>query len=418
MDQVSGIQKYGFQHLVPLETAINTYFPRFPMLQIEEFLLEHALNRILAADILAPINLPPFARSAMDGFAIKASDSFGATASKPKELDLAGEIPIGNVPKHDLKTGQAMEIATGAPLPPGADAVIRVEDTKVYGKRVKIFQAIPPQQNVTLEGEDVSKGVVVLRKGEEIRPDQLGLLRSLGIEKVKAARQPRLAFLATGDELIAPGNPLAPGKIYDSNNLMNSALLSRYGAQVVVQKILPDKPDVIKQEIQAVLNSIDVVVCSGGTSVGTKDFLPRVVQEMGEIVVHGIGLKPGSPVLLGIVSGKPIICLPGFPVANYIGVVTILGPLLRHLQGATKRDPRPIVYGQIAKNVSVKGLGRINYLRVNLQENETGYKVIPTKLSGSGILRSLVESDGLVEIPADVEGLEEGQIVKVFLHLR
>jgi len=418
MNQVGGIEKYGFQALVPLETAIAKYFPHFSALGFEDVLLEQALNRILGEDVIAPINLPPFARSAMDGFAIFAKDSFGASPSKPKLLDIAGEIAIGNVPQHELNEGQAMEIATGAPLPRGADAVIRVEDTKVEGSRVKIFQAIPPQRNVILEGEDVTAGSLILHKGEEIRPDHIGLLRSLGIQKLKLAKQPRLVLLATGDELILPGKPLAPGKIYDSNNLMNSALLSRYGAVVVTQELLPDDPAIIRQEVLTGSNNMDVVVCSGGTSVGKKDFLPQVLQELGEIVIHGIAQKPGSPILLGKVGGKPVICLPGFPVANFISIITILGPLLRYLQGALKRDPRPIVFGRIAKNVSVKGLGRINYLRVNLQETDTGYVIVPKKLSGSGILRSLVESDGLVEIPADVEGLEEGEIVKVFLHLR
>ncbi len=418
MDHVGGIQKYGFQHLVPLATAIATYFPRFSLLGKEEILLEHSPNRILGDDIIAPINLPPFARSAMDGFAINAKESFGASPSKPKLIDLVGEIPIGGIPVRDVGPGQAMEIATGAPLPKGADAVIRLEDTKVEGKKVKIFAAIPPQQNVTLEGEDVARGSLILHKGEEIRPDHLGLLRSMGLEKVSVARQPRVGMFATGDELMPPGQPLPPGKIYDSNNLMNSALLSRYGAMVVSQRLLPDNPSVIKQEILAGIETLDVVVCSGGTSVGKKDFLPQIVQELGEIVVHGIGQKPGSPILLGIINKKPVICLPGFPVANYIGIIAVLGPLLRHLQGALKRDPRPVVFGRIAKNVSVKGLGRINYLRVNLQETNDGYVIVPKKLSGSGILRSLAETDGLVEIPADVEGLEEGQVVKVYLHMR
>ncbi len=418
MDQVGGIQKYGFQQLVPLATAIATYFPRFSLLGKEVILLEQAPNRILGDDLIAPINLPPFARSAMDGFAINAKDSFGASPSKPKLLDLVGEIPIGGVPKHELGPGQAMEIATGAPLPKGSDAVIRVEDTKLEGKQVKIFTAIPPQQNVTLEGEDVAAGTLILHKGEELRPDHLGLLRSLGLERVEVATQPRLGLFATGDELMPPGKPLAPGKIYDSNNLMNSALLSRYGATVAVHQLLPDDPSIIKQQILAGIKIADVIVCSGGTSVGKKDFLPQIVQDLGEIVVHGVGQKPGSPILLGIINKKPIICLPGFPVANYIGIIAILGPFLRHLQGALKQDPRPVVFGRIARNVSVKGLGRINYLRVNLQESNDGYVVVPKKLSGSGILRSLAETDGLVEIPADVEGLEEGQVVKVYLHLR
>ncbi len=418
MDQVSGLQKYGFQNFIPLDMAINQYFPRFAPLESEDVGLELALNRILGADIIAPINLPPFDRSAMDGFAINANDSFGASALKPKQLDIVGEIAIGDKPSYNLRSGQAMAIATGAPLPHGADAVIRVEETKAEGNRLKIFQAIPPQQNVSFEGEEVTKGAIVLRKGEEIRPDQLGLLRSMGMEKIKVARQPRLILLATGDELSPPGKLLVPGKIFDSNNLMNSALLSRYGAVVIAQKVLPDNPDVIRREILVAINAADAVVCSGGTSVGSKDFLPRVVQDVGEIVVHGVGSNPGSPILLGIISGKPIVCLPGFPVANYIGIVKILGPLLRQLQGARIRDPRPFVFGRIAKNVSVKGLGRINYLRVNLQETGAGFAIIPKALSGSRILRSLTESDGLVEIPADVEGLEEGQIVKVFLHLR
>ncbi|OLS15125.1 MAG: Molybdopterin biosynthesis MoeA protein [Promethearchaeota archaeon CR_4] len=322
------------------------------------------------------------------------------------------------MPSHALNEEQAMEIATGAPIPRGADAVIRVEDTKVENNRVKIFQSIPPQRNIIQEGEDVTLGSVILHKGEEIRPDHLGLLRSLGIQKLKLARQPRVGILATGDELVPPGKPLPPGKIYDSNNLMNSTLLSRYGGIIVYQKLLPDDPALIRQEILAGSNSMDFVVCSGGTSVGKKDFLPQVLKELGEIVVHGVAQKPGSPILLGKVNEKPVICLPGFPVANYISNVTIVGPFLRYLQGALKKDPRPVVFGEIKKNVSVKGLGRINYLRVNLQETNTGYVVIPKKLSGSGILRSLVESDGLVEIPANVEGLEEGEIVKVFLHIR
>lgn len=413
----SNLHKHGFQDVTPLEEAIGKFFPLFPQLSAEIVSLDKALERCAANDIRAPNNVPPFRRSAMDGFAIRAEDSFSATPTNPKPLEIIGSIQIGEFKEIDLDHNQAVEVATGAPVPVSSTAVIKVEETKVEGSTVQIFNNLPPGKNIAPAGEDIAEGRVVLEAGTIITGAHVGLLAACGVPEISVRCIPRVIILGTGDELVPPTENLSPGKIHESNTVMTSVLLDHYGARVVETRHLPDDLSTIEDAIQSATQTADLVLCSGGTSVGRKDFLPQAVAELGEIIVHGVGQKPGSPVLLGRIHEKPVICLPGFPVANYIGIMKIAGPLIRHLQGAKERDPRKMVFGVLAKRVSAKGFGFINHLRVKLEETATGYQVHPVKLAGSGILRSITESDGFVEIPANCEGFEKGEVVKVYLHL-
>ncbi|MHA1731333.1 MAG: molybdopterin molybdotransferase MoeA [Promethearchaeota archaeon] len=410
------LNRYGFQELTPVQSAIDQFFPMFGTLPAETVDMALSLGRIVAREVTAPNPIPPFPRSAMDGYAIRAEDTFGVTPSKPKKLRLVGKIPIGEYSDVALQPGQAVEIATGAPVPEGADAVIKVEDTREDGEFVEVFSALAPGKNVAPVGEDTPEGRVIAHAGCQLTPAHVGLLCAAGVDRVLVSRRPRVALIGTGDELLPPGVPLEPGKIHESNNAMNRALLSFYGAEVVEQEHLPDDLDEIKAAIVDGTGKADMVVCSGGTSVGTKDFLPRAVAEVGEVVVHGLGQRPGTPVLLGKVRGKPVVCLPGFPVANFIGVLKIAGPLVRYLQGATVLDPRKVAFGVVSRDVPVKGFGQVNHLRVKLEVTPKGYVVHPVKLAGSGVLRSITESDGFVEIPPESEGVEAGEVVKVYYH--
>ncbi len=390
-------------------------FSKIEVNPFEEIEIFKALNRILAVDIISEIDMPPFDRSAMDGYAIKAEDSFGASPKNPKKIKLVGTIEIGEYTKLTVNRNEGIRISTGAPVPEGSDAVIKIEDTEIDKDIISLYTALVPGRNVSKRGEDFMSGTQVLSMGIEIKAEHIALLSSLGFNKVPVRTKPEVSIFSSGDELIEPGESLKPGKIYNSNTSMISALVNLYGGFIVRGESVKDDKESIKNQLIEALKDSQVIIFTGGTSVGTKDYLPEIMKESGSILTHGIAQRPGTPVLIGYLSNTLVFCLPGTPVAAYVSFLKIAGPAIRKMVGCSVLDPRIEIIAKINNNVPVSSLGFIHYLRVNLERSKEEIIAIPVKLRGSGVISSLTSSDGIVEILPHQEGLKKGDKVIVKL---
>lgn len=409
------LRKIGFSRLTPLDVVLEKLFSRTQLNPIEEISINESLNRILATDIISEMDIPPFNRSAMDGYAIKAEDSFNASPKNPKKIKLVGTIEIGESSTFKLNKNEGIKISTGAPIPEDADAVVKIEDTEIEKDIINLYISLPPGKNVSKRGEDIRKGTHVLNKGTELKAEHIALLSSLGFNKIKVRTMPKTIVFSSGDELLEPGTPLQPGKIYNSNTPMISTLVKMYGGRVIRGETIKDDKIVIKNKLIAAAKDSQIIVFTGGTSVGTKDYLPEIINEAGTVLAHGIAQRPGTPVLIGFLDDTLIFCLPGTPVAAYVSFLKITGLVIRKMLGCSVLDPRIEFIATISRDVPVSGLGYLHYLRVNLEESQEGFTAIPVKLRGSGVISSLTLSDGIVEIPPHQEGLKKGDKVKVKL---
>ena len=416
--ELEKLRKIGFSKLIPLEDALKNLFSHIQLNPIEEIEINDVLNRILAIDIICEMDIPPFDRSAMDGYAILAEDSFGASIKNPKVIKLVGTIEIGESSTLKLNKGEGIRISTGAPTPEDADAVVKIEDTEIENNLISLYISIPPGKNVSKKGEDIKRGTQVLDKGTELKAEHIALLTSLGFNRVKVHTKPKVSVFSSGDELLEPGETILPGKIYNSNTPMISALVNLYGGEVIRGEAVKDDKNVIKNRLCDAAEDSQVIIFTGGTSVGTKDYLPEVIKESGIILTHGIAQRPGAPVLIGLLGDTLIFCLPGTPVAAYVSFLKIAGLAIRGMMGCSVLDPRTEMIAEISRDVPVSGLGYIHYLRVILEKSGEKLTAIPVKLKGSGVISSLTESDGIVEIPPHQEGLKKGEKVMVKLFPR
>ena len=410
------LRKIGFSKLTSLEDALAKLFSRLTLNDIEEIKTQDALNRVLGENIISEMNIPPFNRSAMDGYAVKAEDTFGASPKNIKKIKLIGTIEIGETSNLILNHGEGIRISTGAPIPIGANAVIKIEDTEIENNEISLYTALVPRKNISYAGEDINQGTQILNRGTVIKPEHIALLSSLGFVKIKVSIKPKVSVFASGDELIEPGNVIEPGKIYNSNTPMISNLVKIYGGVVVRGETVKDDKDAIKKKLIEASNDSQALIFTGGTSVGTKDYLPEIIHETGDVLVHGIAMRPGSPVLIGVLNEKFIFCLPGTPVAAYVCFLQIVGPTLKKILGCTILDPRIKIIAHLKKDVPVSSLGFLHHLRVKIDITENQIIANPVKLKGSGVISSLTESDGIIEILPHQEGLkkEEKVVVKLF----
>ena len=409
------LRRIGFANLTSLKDTLELVFSHIQINPIEEIEVNTVINRILATNITSDLDIPPFDRSAMDGYAIRAKDSFNASLNNPKKIQLRGTIEIGEFSNLNLNNGEGIRISTGAPIPKGADTVIKIEDTEIENDIISLYISLPPGKNVSKKGEDIKKGTQVLTEGVELKAEQIALLTSLGLDRVKVRVKPRVSIFSSGDELIEPGTQLKPGKIYNSNTPMISALVTLYGGKVVKGETVKDDKDIIKNKLIEATEDSDIIVFTGGTSVGTKDFLPEIVHESGTVLIHGVAQRPGAPILIGILKNTLIFCLPGTPVAAYVSFLKITGIVIRKMLGCLVLDPRHEVIAKISKDVPVSSLGYLHYLRVIIERLQNELIAKPVKLKGSGVISSLTFSDGIVEIPPHQEGLKKGDLVKVKL---
>lgn len=388
-------------------------------LPIEEVPLLDALGLVLADTITATADIPPFRNSAMDGYAVRAADLRAATRTMPAHLRVIAEGPAGYAPRGTVTRGTAIRIMTGAPLPPGADTVVRFEETDEPTRdpahtaaepEVAVFVAQGPAINVREAGEDLRAGSVALAAGTALRPAELGVLASLGYGRVRVHRRPQIAIVSTGDEVVPAGQPLAPGQIRDSNSTTLAALVRRYGG---VPRLLGVARDTVA-ELTATLaaaRDADLILTSGGVSMGDYDMVKDVLRAEGRIDIWQVRMKPGKPLAYGQLGGKPFLGLPGNPVAAYVSFELFARPIILRQLGHVTLD-KPTIRARLAERVR-NGGGRQHYVRALVTAGPDGPIVRPTGEQGSGVLTALTRANGLIVIPEGVEALAADALVEV-----
>ncbi len=401
----------GFRDRATVEEVIALIERRVEGLTEELVDLADASGRVLAAEVQADRPVPPFDRAAMDGYALRGEETFGASEYSPARFECVGRSRPGRRCEIEVGPGQAVQIATGSAIPEGADTVVKVESTWTESTTIWVVEATPPGRHVGRSGEDITTGTIVLPARRILRPQDLGVLSALGIARVRVVRRPVVAVIATGDELIVPGAPIGEFQIADMNSVMLAALLDRDGAIVRRVGPLPDDRVRIGEEIAAAASTCDAVLVSGGSSAGPEDHAPGLVAELGELAVHGVALRPASPAGVGFLGKVPVVLLPGNPVSCLCAYDFFAGTIVRILGGRPRGWPyRSTILPLARKLASV--IGRVDYARVAL----AGGQVEPLATSGASILSSTSRADGFVVVPADREGYPAGERVKVWLY--
>jgi molybdenum cofactor synthesis domain-containing protein len=407
----------GFKEATRIEEARRILYEALPTISLasEDVPVQGSLNRVLAEDVRADTSLPSFDKSAMDGYAVVAEDTFGSSQMNPSLLKLVGESKIGELPKAGLRRGETVAIATGAPVPQGANAVVMVEDAKrLDTDDVEIYSAVAPGQNVSQIGEDVKQGAVVLEKGRKLKPPDLGLLVALGRKTVAVARRPKVGVLSTGNEL-SDSSPVVASKVADVNRPLLMAMVEECGGMPIDLGIARDDSEEILRRLKQGVASADLVLVTAGTSVGKGDLVPDAINALGKpgMLVHGIAMRPSLPTGLAVVNGKPIVSLPGLPVSSVFAFSTFVQPLILRMLG-TEPDPQPKVRARAIKRI-VGVPGFRTFIRVVVRERDGKLSVEPLRAPGSGMLTTLTRANGIVVVPEKVEGYDEGAEVDVEL---
>ena len=387
-----------------------------PLQESETVSTVDALNRVTAASLSAPHSLPTFRRSTMDGYAVKAADTYGATTSLPAYLRIVGEVLMGKPADIKLGAGDAAIIHTGGHLPDDADAVVQVENTQAINEQeIEVIKAAAVGENVIQIGEDVEAGDEVLPAGHWIRPQDVGGLLALGILEVLVARKPTVALLSSGDEVVSPWDEMKPGQVRDINSYTTAALAGRAGAVPKVVGLVADDPAALRRATQEAFDSADMVVLSAGSSVSVRDATGQAIAALGEpgILFHGIAVKPGKPTIGAIVDGKPVIGLPGNPVSAMNLFDLLVMPIIYRLLGCTAPPPKSVVKARVTRNVAATP-GREDHIAVRLVEREDGLWAEPV-LGKSNLIYTLIRSVGTFVIPLDAGGVTAGETVRVTL---
>lgn len=376
--------------------------------------LEEALHYILAEPVIAKENVPGFDRSTVDGYAVKAKDTYGSSESMPGFLTVNGEVKMGEIAAHAVGQGEAIYVPTGGMLPKESDSVIMIEHCEDLDGLLNTYKQVAPGENVIRTGEDIKEGEILLPEGTKLRPQELGAIASLGITHVKVYSKMKVGYLSSGDEIVPYQTAsISVGQIRDVNYLTVLGLASEWGADVQYGGIVKDNLDEFKQKAQELYEQVDCLILSGGSSVGAKDYTIEVIQGLGNpgVFVHGISIKPGKPTILALANGKPVIGLPGHPASAMI-IFRLFGErILKKLKGE-KIDRKPErIFARITKNIP-SSPGRSDYIRVRLFEKEGEWWAEPI-IGKSGLITTLVKSDGIVEIVSEKEGILQGEFVPV-----
>jgi len=397
--------------------ALQTLLARLPKRDaIEAIATRDALDRVLAQDLCSPADLPSFRRSTMDGFAVRAADTFGATEGLPAYLDLVDEVFMGQAPTRALGSGECARIATGGMLPDGADAVVMVEQTQdVDPTTIEAVRAVAPGENVVQVGEDVCTGDPILPRGHVLRPQDLGGLVAMGITTVPVTGRLRVAIVSGGDELVDPEQTPGPGQIRDINSYTLAALVKRGGHEPVLAGVFPDEYTALETAARNALAENDVLILSAGSSVSARDMTAQVVDDLGQpgVLVHGVSLKPGKPTILAVCGDKAVFGLPGNPVSCMVTYDLFVAPTLAYLSGAAA-PPSRVVTARLTRNIA-SATGREDYVQVRLDRRaDGGLDAVPI-FGKSNLIFTLVRSDGMLKIPLDAGGLNAGAQVEVVL---
>jgi molybdopterin molybdotransferase len=409
---VNGFQE--FYDLLPRPEALARLAPHLrPVDEVAELPLAEALGRVLAAEVTSPESLPAFARSTVDGFAVRARDTFGASEFQPALLTLAGQVNMGEAAEQPLGAGEAVQVPTGGGLPPGADAVVMFEQTGGAGGLLEVLRPVAPGENAVRPGEDFAEGGALLPAGRRLRPADLGALAAVGVTKVTVRRRPQVGILSTGDEVVPATEQPRPGQVRDVNSHFLAGLVREAGGEPVAGGIVPDRRDALAGRVRELLPQVDLLLLSGGSSVGARDHALAVIADLGPpgVLAHGLALKPGKPTVLGAAGWTAIFGLPGHPAAAAVVFRAVVRPALLALSGAREAPGGARVSARLSVNLA-SASGREEFVRVRLVSRADGWWAEPVE-GPSGFLSTFVQSDGFVIIPLEATGLPAGTAVEV-----
>ena len=397
--------------MMSVDEAVSIIAARVTAVQdIETVSLTAADGRILAKEISAPLPLPPFTNSAVDGYAVRSGD---LPRKEEAALPITGRVQAGASAQAPVEPGHAVRIFTGAPMPQGADTVFMQEDVRLDQGRVVLPAGLKPGANVRLAGEDIAAGHSALKSGQRLRPQDVALVAAFGLTYVDVRRRIRVAVFSTGNELVSPGSPRAAAQLFDSNRFMLMAMLGRLGCEVTDLGILGDDRAALANALKQAADAHDLILTTGGVSTGEEDHVKASVEDVGTLVLWRMAIKPGRPVAMGIIGGTPFIGLPGNPVASFVTFVHVVRPTVLALAGA---EQQPLVPMPVRAAFSYKKkIARREYVRVNLRKGEDDVvEAVKFPREGAGLLSSLVDTDGLVELGEDITQVQPGQIVGFF----
>jgi molybdopterin molybdotransferase len=397
-----------FGTILPFAEALEILMRNaVPVARIETVALDDADGRVVAEDVTAAIDVPPFDRAAMDGYAARAADTTGATLASPRKLRQVGVVYAGHMPARAVGPGECAEVATGAPMPDGADAVVMVEDTARSSDAISVMAAVVPRQHVGRRAADIRAGQPVVRAGAVLTPGRAGALAATGLTDVRVFAKPAVALLSTGNEIVPPGRPLAPGQIYDVNRFTLSAVVSRHGGTPSAHAVVGDTIERLGAAIDAARDA-DVLVFSGGSSVGERDLMLDALRARGNVLFHGIAVKPGKPTGFGLAGGKPVFSMPGYPTSCLSNAYLFLVPFLRVVARLPPWRPHTVDLPLARRVASAPGRHQFYTVRIAGDRAEPAFKA-------SGDITSMADADGYFEIPAEVNAVEAGTLVRIAL---
>ena len=404
--------------LLPPDEARVKWYTHLPVSVSKETIpTTDALGRVTAAPLQSPMSLPAFPRSSVDGYAVRAADTLGASESLPAYLTVVGEVPMGQPATVEVGAGQTAIVHTGGMIPPGADAVVMIERTqKLSDQDIEVLRPVALGENVINVGEDILKGDEILPAGHLLRPQDLGGLLAVGLTEVSVARRPRVALIATGDEVIPPSQPLGPGQVRDINTYSLAGLVQQAGGEPWPLGIVADRFEALKAAAAKGLAEADVVVMSAGSSVSVRDMTGDVINTLGQpgVLVHGISFRPGKPTVLAVCDGKPVIGLPGNPVSAMVVFGLLITPMLWRWQGLARLPEPRTINARLSRNVASTA-GREDRVQVRLEQREDGLWADPV-FGQSNLIFTLVKADGMIKVPLDKTGLSAGEWVEVRLY--
>jgi len=407
-----------FRQLISIEEAKQALAKNFQPKPIgkERVSLSQALRRVLACEIKSKLDIPPFDRSTVDGYAVKSSDTFGADEKNTVRLKLLGQINVGEAPRINIEKEATAQIVTGAPIPNGADSVVMFEYTIQKGETVVIRSSVTKGENIMKAGSDIGKGETILKKGTVLSPFEIGILAALGIDKVEVFKQPKVSIISTGAEVVEPGKSLSEGSIYDINSPTLSATVEELGGQPINMGIVQDETDQMTTALRKALETTNVVITSGGVSVGPTDIIPKVLDILGDpgVIVCGIAIKPGKPVTIAIINGRPVFSLPGHPTSALLIFHLFVRPVITKMSGRLE-EPSVTIKAVTAEKL-FQAKGRRTFVTVTLKRDKFGkITAHPVPIGQSGAITTLAKADGFIEIHESQQFIDGGETVSVQL---